>query len=611
MGDSNQEKREYGLSKNGKYSEKAYEKNGHFLKGTVKKRTSAQKFNYYVIEDITCLDGLNIEEVTFLYGHNLDTYGSERRKAYIKNVDTTLCNEVVYFKYELSTNEKDRWLFKTKDKDIYSEEEFVKLKIVDLLESLSSYGDNSKIEMFKKITNMYEEISSFPKITERIQQNSKLEADKQILDKKIDELIDKKKELENSNEKLLNTQKCILEEVDRAKNRQSRMIHYLNKKDTLFKSWFGEKSELYREFTRVLDNSGGEIRFEDKVPSDFLEYLENRFSKNEEGTIGNGFYFESSTLTQFIRGLCTRQIIILCGKSGTGKTSLVRLFAEEIGGEYEIIPVQSSWMDRQDLLGTYDHINNQFYPATPLVNTLIRAEKDPNRLYLICFDEFNLSQPENYCADIFSLFETSQEPFLTLYNSQNGILGNHILEDDSKAKCNEYPQSIKIPKNVRFIGTMNVDSSVIQLSPKVIDRSVIIRVDKADNVAKRTDAERMEKRYISAQAFQVGGDDNNSVNFEDYENLAKAMEVSLSSRSKLAIAKAALCPSIFGSSSLYDDMIATKLLPMVNCIANGNLVENVTQEVSKYVKEESKSQKLLEEMKRKSKHNRILSYWSI
>lgn len=26
MGDSNQEKREYGLSKNGKYSEKAYEK---------------------------------------------------------------------------------------------------------------------------------------------------------------------------------------------------------------------------------------------------------------------------------------------------------------------------------------------------------------------------------------------------------------------------------------------------------------------------------------------------------------------------------------------------------------------------------------------------------
>ena len=50
-------------------------------------------------------------------------------------------------------------------------------------------------------------------------------------------------------------------------------------------------------------------------------------------------------------------IIGITGKSGTGKSSLPRIFAEAISGFNRLIPVESSWRDRNELLGYYNDFN--------------------------------------------------------------------------------------------------------------------------------------------------------------------------------------------------------------------------------------------------------------
>lgn len=592
-------------------SDKYKEEYGNWLTGTIIKHINGR---YYLIEKIKTLNGRNVK---ILCDENKveKAYLSKTNKLLKNRHDDLILNSKVFFNYELSDR---NYLFGVKNEIFFSEEEFIDYIQNQLINELANITDSSTVDLYNQINEAHNIIFSTDNAKKQLEleeEKNRLEQYNNNLKKQNKKLKSNFDELEEKCQKLSDVKREIEEDVRKKDLQVKELNDFFDEKEELFQSVFGVDSDLYREFTsKVLTDEREDTSFEDQMPANFLQYLENRFTQNEGGAMSQGFYFESSTITQFIRALCTRQFIILCGKSGTGKTSLVRLFAEEINGEYEIIPVQSSWMDRQDLLGTYDHINNQFYPATALVDTLISAEKNPQKLYIICFDEFNLSQPENYCADIFSLFETSQEPLISLYNSHNGIFGNHSMDEQSTIKVNTYPSNIKIPKNVRFVGTMNVDSSVIQLSPKVIDRSVIIRVDKADKATNSSEIEKMAKKSISATAFQIdvkGKSEIENINLDKYEMLAQSLRIEISSRSKDAITRAMLCPVLCDSSQTYDDMIATKILPMVNCVVEENLVKNTSNEISKLVEKESKSSKIFSEMKQKSKQNRILSYWSI
>ena len=40
-----------------------------------------------------------------------------------------------------------------------------------------------------------------------------------------------------------------------------------------------------------------------------------------------------------------------------------------------------------------------------------------------------------------------------------------------------YPPDIKIPENIRFVGTINKDETTKSLSPKVIDRAFVIELN--------------------------------------------------------------------------------------------------------------------------------------
>lgn len=196
------------------------------------------------------------------------------------------------------------------------------------------------------------------------------------------------------------------------------------------------------------------------------------------------FYYSLETIRLFLAGLHMSPISILQGISGTGKTSLPREFAKALISEnpyigiddekqnkapYRICAVQSGWRDNMDLMGYYNSFEHK-YKETDFFKALYTAgqPKYADTLFMIIMDEMNLSRPEHYFADFLSLLEQSpSERYIGLSNTPNDVLPDLIKGG-----------KLKIPENVRFIGTANHDESTLEFAPKTYDRSNLMEMPK-------------------------------------------------------------------------------------------------------------------------------------
>jgi len=239
--------------------------------------------------------------------------------------------------------------------------------------------------------------------------------------------------------------------------------------------------------------------------------------------------YDICILNQFLLALRTNQLIVLCGPPGTGKTSLVEGFAEAIGAKAKIMSVQPNWTDNQDLLGFFNPIEKR-YISTPFLDTLIEARENPRKLYLLCLDEMNLAHVEYYFAEFLSKMESSTKT-LDLYSEKYyrdlmtefdlcdqryGMLSITEMKKQAKdipedrERINKFAMNcpieprFRIPENVRFIGTINLDETTKTLSPKVIDRSYFIEIPDVDGakLKRQIDGETAsEKQMLFAAMF--------------------------------------------------------------------------------------------------------------
>lgn len=196
----------------------------------------------------------------------------------------------------------------------------------------------------------------------------------------------------------------------------------------------------------------------------------------------HGFAVSDLILRAYHVALQTRPLVILPGISGTGKTRLTRLYADAVynippgrdNPYYLVVAVQPDWHSARDLLGYYNALTGLFH-ATPFLRFLLQAAADPQQLYFACLDELNLARPEYYLAPLLSAMETLEGTIdLGAPGAETPLAGGGTVRNP-----------LRLPLNIRLIGTVNVDESTFALSDKLLDRANVIELTDVDLAAFR------------------------------------------------------------------------------------------------------------------------------
>lgn len=191
-----------------------------------------------------------------------------------------------------------------------------------------------------------------------------------------------------------------------------------------------------------------------------------------------GFNYESNLIENFYLSLKSKPFVILAGTSGTGKTRLVKLFAEAIGAEMKLVPVRPDWSDSSDLFGHTD-LNNNFHPGA-ILEFIKKAEWNKDKPFFLCLDEMNLARVEYYLSDFLSIIETRDR-------KDNGDIETDALIDVDYYKNKEAQGKygrVFIPENLYIIGTVNMDETTFPFSKKVLDRANTIEFSFVNLMAK-------------------------------------------------------------------------------------------------------------------------------
>jgi len=323
-------------------------------------------------------------------------------------------------------------------------------RVAELESLLSSCPSKEELDTLRANTSKYEEINNKLEILK--QEKLKLEAENIELRVDKDEIESYRKFI-----KILELQKGELQrELDR------NIELYNNSTEKVFASLSIIDDMTCKDYPTML-RTGINLKI---LCDRFRGYLANRPT--------NPLYYEEKTIRTFIAGFASSRIMILEGLSGTGKSSLPRAFADFMGSETIEVPVQSSWKDRNDLLGFYNDFKKQ-YKETEFLKALYKATHDPNNIYIIVLDEMNLSRIEYYFADLLSVLEkpNTEDWKIELISDYASIT------QSTKA----WPKLIhegklQISDNTWFIGTANKDDSTFIITDKVYDRSVVLNFDK-------------------------------------------------------------------------------------------------------------------------------------
>ncbi len=199
----------------------------------------------------------------------------------------------------------------------------------------------------------------------------------------------------------------------------------------------------------------------------FLKYLQNT-------TLREGLIYRPLDLVNFHVSIKTNPLTVVAGMSGTGKTQLARAYGHALGlNEVDknllFLPINPSYLEPADILGYLNPTTGLYVPSeTGLVEILLEAEQNPEKLYMVIFDEMNLSQVEHWFAPFLSLLELKPESRrLSLY-AEGSICHNSF----------KYKNNVLIGENIVFIGTINLDETTKDFSDRLLDRVNVVTLSK-------------------------------------------------------------------------------------------------------------------------------------
>lgn len=179
--------------------------------------------------------------------------------------------------------------------------------------------------------------------------------------------------------------------------------------------------------------------------------------------------------------ICIQQNLMtfLQGRPGNGKTSTSLNLAQSLGihdcnnfgrePDFLNIAVARGWSSNRDLIGFYNSLKGEFQPSqTGLYDFLLNGEPldHTSNLRMVLLDEANLSPIEHYFSSFISLFDSEGR--------------NTPIDTGCLHSKNRFLHPVK-SNNLRFIATINNDSTTEPLSSRLLDRAPVISMDIEDS----------------------------------------------------------------------------------------------------------------------------------
>jgi hypothetical protein len=158
-----------------------------------------------------------------------------------------------------------------------------------------------------------------------------------------------------------------------------------------------------------------------------------------------GFYYPEEFIVNYYLSLKAKPFLILKGRSGTGKTSFPRLFAESIGasyenGRFERILVAKSWEDEKQIFRSFDSRGS--FIASPIAKMIRKAMDDPGMPHFLLLDEMDQAKDMDCYRLLLEGLNGRDEP----------LLEREDFASDNSA-YREYG-SLVFPDNLYIVGTL-------------------------------------------------------------------------------------------------------------------------------------------------------------
>ncbi|OKP05381.1 ATP-binding protein [Xenorhabdus eapokensis] len=401
----------------------------------------------------------------------LNNYFEKNRDLLLKEKNAELEKNFINKKNELNTEIKEieKLVFSKKEElaHVNQRVEFEKKKAKERIEEIKKQSDEDAhqalLEKQKELTEenlkLEKSINEHKKTIDTFLSSHESIKEFNSLNKELDYLKRRKQEMETENRVIENafiTQKAMLE--------SPQLPDKLAEISTLTTILRGDKKKNDIAPIIINDIQKSNISFEKDNRSDYINYLIQCFDTD------GGRTFSFDEMANLV--ICTSQSLmtILAGPPGTGKTSTAIRLAKHLkltdddfrfnGTNFLNIAVGRAWVSGRDILGFYNSLKDTYQPARTGLYEFLKNEKNNDFLKLILLDEANLSSIEHYWSDFLGMCDPE---------------GINRMIDTGIPNNNE--RHVNIGKNIRFIATINNDSTTERLSPRLIDRVPVITMD--------------------------------------------------------------------------------------------------------------------------------------
>ena len=420
-------------------------------------------------------------------------------------------------------------------------------KIVSLQEIIVELQEfRGKYERLAALYEKYPDDVSISALEEKVQKTEKLERENSALEQERNRYREEAVAARNASKEL----EVVRQEVEATNALNEHLLQELESHKTALESRTGDTCPALSKVDTETEEKDFIKDVNERVQRTSLESLKDIVShvKNYAGNQNKDkqLFYTDNDIRAFLAGMAVSRLIILQGMSGTGKSSLPRIFSEAISGFNKLIPVESSWRDRNELLGYYNDFNKKFNAKSFTIELYRSSKKRCQEIpTFIVLDEMNLARIEYYFSDFLAIL---QEPnhdkwLIELVSSDMRTLPMELPEevkqkmqkdeptvfaiwekieksrqgdlksetsDEEKEKLTAYlaklgrltgakdlidGRKIRVTDNIWFIGTANQDESTFEISDKVYDRAQVVSLNrKGVSEGKYINT---EKKYIS------------------------------------------------------------------------------------------------------------------